>query len=58
MIFAVAIGWVVFAELPTTVMLVGSALVIAGGALIIWRERQLGLKGGRARARSVTDPKA
>lgn len=58
MIFAIAIGWVFFAELPTTVMLVGSALVIAGGALIIWRERQLGLKGGRARARSVTDPKA
>ncbi len=58
MIFAVVIGWVVFSELPTTVMLVGSALVIAGGALIIWRERQLGLKGGRARARSVTDPKA
>lgn len=58
MIFAVVIGWAIFGELPTTVMLLGSTLVIAGGALIIWRERQLGLKGGRARARSVTDPKA
>lgn len=56
MIFAVLIGWVIFSELPTLVMLIGSALVIAGGALILWRERQLGLE--RRRARSVTDPKA
>ncbi len=55
MIFAVLIGWVIFDEWPTNVMLIGSALVIAGGALIIWRERQLGLE--RRRARSVTDPK-
>lgn len=57
MIFAVLIGWVIFSEYPTTAMLIGSVLVIAGGALIIWRERQLGLQGGRARARSVSDPK-
>ena len=57
MIFAILIGWAVFSELPTLVMLVGSALVIAGGGLIIWRERQLGLAASRARARSVTDPK-
>ena len=55
MIFAVLIGWIVFSELPTPVMLAGSVLVIAGGALIIWRERQLGLE--RRRARAVTDPK-
>ena len=57
MIFAVILGWVFFSELPTGIMLAGSVLVIAGGALILWRERQLGLQGGRARARSVTDPK-
>ena len=58
MIFAIAIGWLVFAELPTLVMLIGSALVITGGALIIWRERQLGLsEGRRAKARSFIDPK-
>ena len=55
MIFAILIGWVVFAELPTSTMLIGSLFVIAGGALIIWRERQLGLE--RRRTRSVTDPK-
>lgn len=58
MIFAIVIGWAVFGELPTAIMLGGSALVIGGGALIIWRERRLGPGTGRARARSVTDPKA
>lgn len=55
MIFATAIGWAVFGEVPTLVMLLGALLVMAGGGLIIWRERQLGLE--RRRARSVTDPK-
>ncbi|MEM6310972.1 MAG: DMT family transporter [Pseudomonadota bacterium] len=55
MIFAVLIGWLIFSELPTLVMILGSTLVIAGGALIIWRERQLGKE--HRRARSVTDPK-
>lgn len=56
MLFAILIGYVWFGELPTWVMLAGAVLVIAGNVLVIWRERQLGLE--RARARSVTDPKA
>lgn len=55
MLFAVLIGWLVFGEWPTQVMLIGAGLVIAGGALIIWRERQLGVDSRKARA--VTDPK-
>jgi len=55
MIFAILIGWAVFSELPTSVMLLGSALVIAGGVLILWRERHL--HAGRKRASAVTDPK-
>lgn len=55
MIFATIIGWLFFNEVPTATMLVGAGLVIAGGVLIIWRERQLGLE--RRRAQSVTDPK-
>jgi len=43
MIFASVIGWLVFSEVPTPAILLGAALVIAGGVLIIWRERQLGL---------------
>ncbi|MEO0390062.1 MAG: DMT family transporter [Pseudomonadota bacterium] len=55
LIFAAAIGYVVFNESVTGQMVVGAALVVAGGALIIWRERQLGLERGKAR--QVTDPK-
>tara|TARA_R110002049_G_scaffold117332_2_gene270521 strand:- start:103400 stop:104338 length:939 start_codon:yes stop_codon:yes gene_type:complete len=56
MIFAIVIGYIFFAELPTFVMLSGALLVIAAGVLVIWRERQLGVERGKAR--SVTDPKA
>ncbi len=44
MLFALAIGYFVFAEVPTATMLIGAALVVAAGILIIWRERQLGLR--------------
>ena len=49
-IFALGIGYVIFDEVPTRTMLMGAALVILAGCLIIWRERQLGLKRGRALA--------
>jgi drug/metabolite transporter (DMT)-like permease len=55
MLFAIFIGYTWFGELPTAVMLAGAVLVIAGNALVIWRERQLGLE--RARSRPVTDPR-
>lgn len=54
MIFAIAIGWFVFSEVPTGTMLAGAALVITAGVLIIWRERQLGLE--RARQRKAMTP--
>jgi len=44
MIWAILIGWFVFDEAPTVPMLAGSALIIASGAAIAWRERQLGLQ--------------
>lgn len=56
MIFAVVIGYVWFSELPTLVMLTGAALVIAAGAVVIWRERQLGMD--RSKSRAVADPKS
>jgi len=55
LIFAALIGYVVFAELPTLETIIGASLVVLGGVIIIWRERQLG--GGRSQARAVTDPK-
>lgn len=49
MIFATLIGWFVFSEIPTPTILIGAALVIAGGVLIIWRERQLGLDRSKSK---------
>ena len=54
MLFALGIGYFVFAEVPTGTMLIGAALVVLAGVLIIWRERRLGLE--RARARKAMTP--
>lgn len=55
LIFAALIGYVIFAEVPTSATIIGASLVVLGGVLIIWRERQLGMD--RRKARQVTDPK-
>lgn len=55
MLFAIFIGYVWFDELPTLAILLGAALVIAGNAVVIWREHHLGLERGKAR--SLTDHK-
>lgn len=49
MIFAGLIGYVAFGEVPTGPIVLGASLVIAGGALIIWRERQLGLDRSKSK---------
>ncbi len=49
MIFATIIGYVAFSEVPTAATLLGASLVIAGGVLIIWRERQLGLDRSKSK---------
>jgi drug/metabolite transporter (DMT)-like permease len=54
MIFALGIGYFVFAEVPTWTMLGGAALIVTAGILIIWRERKLGLE--RARQRKAMTP--
>lgn len=53
MIFALLLGYLVFNELPSAIMLTGAGIVILAGVLIIWRERKLGLERSRqARAMS------
>jgi len=54
MLLALGVGWFVFAEKPTAPMLVGAALVVSGGLIIIYRERQLGIE--RAKSRKVMTP--
>lgn len=53
-ILATAIGYFMFGELPGWATLAGSAIVVASGIFIIYRERNLGI--GRAGARSVVTP--
>lgn len=53
-LFALAIGYWAFDEVPTISTLTGAAVVIAAGIMIIWRERQLGLE--RARQRKAMTP--
>jgi drug/metabolite transporter (DMT)-like permease len=54
MIFALGIGYFVFAEVPTWPTLGGALLIVTAGILIIWRERKLGLE--RARQRKAMTP--
>lgn len=49
MLFALLIGRVIFGEAPTATTLIGAAVIIAAGVLIIWREHRLGLRNARAR---------
>ncbi len=49
MLLALAVGYFVFDEVPTVVVLSGAALVVAAGILIIWRESRLGLERDRQR---------
>jgi drug/metabolite transporter (DMT)-like permease len=55
-LFAILLGYFLFDELPTTVMLAGCGLVIVAGVLVIWRERQLGLE--RSKLRAASEPKS
>ncbi|MBS0125179.1 DMT family transporter [Thetidibacter halocola] len=48
-LFAILFGYFFFDEVPTATVLIGSAIVMAAGIIIVWRERQLGLKRGQAR---------
>jgi drug/metabolite transporter (DMT)-like permease len=43
MIWALMLGYAFFGELPTVMIVVGSAIIAAAGLFVIWRERQLGL---------------
>jgi len=52
MILALTIGYFIFDEVPTNMMMLGASIVIVAGILIVLRERHLGLQ--RAQQRKVT----
>ena len=43
-LFALLIGYTVFHEVPTVQMLIGVAIIVAAGLVIIWREAQIELE--------------
>jgi drug/metabolite transporter (DMT)-like permease len=54
MLLAVGVGFFVFGEVPTKVMLIGAAIIISAGVIIILREHYLGLE--RAKQRKAMTP--
>ena len=48
-LLAMVVGWFVFGEAPTMVVLIGAAVVTGAGLFVIWREHRLGLERGGAR---------
>ena len=51
MLLALAAGYIIFDEIPSTTMLVGAAIIITAGMAMILRDRQLGIE----RARELKD---
>lgn len=54
MLLGLAIGYLLFGDIPSNEMMTGAVIVISAGIFIIYREHRLGL--ARARARKVSTP--
>ncbi|NRA87606.1 MAG: DMT family transporter [Rhizobiales bacterium] len=55
MLLALLVGYFIFDEVPTTIMLIGASVVITAGFLIIWRESRLGLSRSKSRKISANN---
>ncbi|GGB36964.1 membrane protein [Roseibium aquae] len=53
MIWAIAVGWFLFTEVPEPAVLIGSVIVIAAGVFVIYREHRLGLDRTKVRRAST-----
>ena len=57
MIWTMVVSLAVFGVWPNTVVLLGTAIVIAAGLFVIWREHRLGIERTRSkRAQTPTTP--
>ncbi|EJM98930.1 DMT(drug/metabolite transporter) superfamily permease [Phyllobacterium sp. YR531] len=54
MLLGLAIGYLLFGDIPTWEMIIGATIVIGAGIFIIYREHRLGL--ARARAKKASTP--
>jgi len=53
MIWIVSISYLMFGDIPGQRVWIGTAIVIASGIFVIWREHRLGLAAARAKARAA-----
>lgn len=44
MLFGIALGFLLFGDVPTVTMLLGSSIVVAAGLIVIWREHVLSIR--------------
>jgi drug/metabolite transporter (DMT)-like permease len=58
MIWALVLGYIMFGETPTLMIVLGSAIIAGAGLFVIWREHQLALKYRTAAAVSPAVPGA
>jgi drug/metabolite transporter (DMT)-like permease len=57
MIWVLIVSLVVFGSWPSATILIGTAIVIAAGLFVIWREHRLGIERTRSkRAQTPTTP--
>jgi drug/metabolite transporter (DMT)-like permease len=54
MIWALVLGYAMFGETPTMMIVVGSTIIAAAGLFVIWREHQLALAHKRTLAAAAT----
>ncbi len=53
MIWAIIVGWFLFEDVPAVEVLIGSAVVVAAGLFVIYREHKLGLDRSKTRRAST-----
>ncbi|WP_244303549.1 DMT family transporter [Roseibium sediminis] len=53
MLWAIAVGWLIFSDTPSIEVLAGSGIVIAAGIFVIFREHRLGIDRTRNRRAST-----
>jgi drug/metabolite transporter (DMT)-like permease len=57
MIWALILGYAMFGETPTPMIVLGSAIIASAGLFVIWRERQLALLRKAQEAAAPTTPR-
>ena len=52
MLWALVLGFLVFAEVPSGLVFVGAGIIAGAGLFVIWRERRIGLQRAMGKASS------